>query len=108
MVCHFKGRIVCRLVLDELDKRCITSKVVADYAHREAGIFSIEDVNDFHLHLPEKIVLYVVEPEGEATAARSGGSGGQGSVQTEVSSKSAMAQPAAVAVVNIFNLCGSK
>jgi hypothetical protein len=68
MGCHFKGRIVCRLVPDKLDKRCITSKVVADYTDHEAGIFSIKDVNDFHLRLPEKIVLYVVEPESDATA----------------------------------------
>jgi hypothetical protein len=74
MVCHFKGSIVCRLVPDQLDERCITSKVIADYAHYEAGIFSIKDVNDFHLHLSEKIVLYVVEPDGDATAAQSGGS----------------------------------
>lgn len=39
MACYFKGRIVCRLVPDELHKRCITSKVVADYAHREIASF---------------------------------------------------------------------
>jgi hypothetical protein len=47
--------------------------------------------------------LMAMQPQPRAAAA-----GDQGPIQSEVSSKSAMAQPAAVAVMNIFNLCGSK
>ena len=43
-----------------------------------------------------------------AAAQSAAAAGDQRPIQSEVSSKSAMAQPAAVAVMNIFNLCGSK